>query len=197
MKRLKVKDLMVTGAFAALYFLCVGLGTLVAVLFDKSGNMMHAPALAALLAGPVYMLLIAKVGKFGAITLVSSVMATFFFLSGYMIAAFVPSLLFGFLGDKVASIGLYRKKGYNLASYILFSFGNLGPILLMWFMRDAYEESLIARGKSAEYIAKVLLDFTPQNVCLLSSTIVLAALISGLIGQSFVKKYFETSGFLS
>lgn len=46
-------------------------------------------------------------------------------------------------------------------SYVIFSFGNLGPIILMWFMRDAYEANLLARGKSAEYIARVMLDFTP------------------------------------
>ncbi|MGT2712496.1 MptD family putative ECF transporter S component [Streptococcus oriscaviae] len=194
---LKVKDIMVTGAFSALYFLCVGLGTLIGVFFDKSGNMMYAPAFAALLAGPVYMLLIAKVGKFGAISLVGAVMAGFFFLSGYMTASFLPSLLFGLLGDGLARLGSYKSKVYNLASYVLFSFGNLGPILLMWFMRDAYEAALVARGKSAEYIARVLLDFNLGNVLWLSATIVTAAVISGLLGQHLVKKYFDKSGLLA
>lgn len=197
MKRLTIKDLMATGAFGALYFLCVGLGTLIGVLFDRSGNMMYAPALAALLAGPVYMLLVAKVGKFGSITLVGALMAAFFFLSGYLTAAFLPSLVFGLVGDGVASLGAYKKKGYTLASFVFFSFGNLGPILLMWLMRDAYEASLVARGKSAEYIARVLLDFTPQNVLWLSATIVCAALLSGILGQKFVNKYVAPSGFLS
>lgn len=197
MKHLKIKDLMVIGAFGALYFLCVGLGTFASVFFDKAGNMMFAPAFAALLAGPVYMLLVAKVGKFGAISLVGSVMATFFFLSGYMVAAFVPSLLFGVLGDLVAKRGSYQSKGYNLLSYVVFSFGNLGPILLMWVMRDAYEASLIARGKSADYIARVLLDANLENVLVISSSIILAAVVSGWLGQTFVKRYFAQSGFLS
>lgn len=194
MKQLKIKDLMVTGAFAGLYFLCVGLGTLIGVFFDRSGNMMYAPAFAALLAGPVYMLLIAKVGKFGSISLVGAVMACFFFLSGYMTAAFLPSLTFGFLAEMVAKSGHYKQKWTNLLSYVIFSFGNLGPIILMWLMRDAYEASLLARGKSAEYVARVMLDFTPANVLWLSFTIILAAGLSGLFGQYMVKRYFDRSG---
>ena len=34
MKKLKVKDIMLTGAFATLYILCVGLGVLVGSFFD-------------------------------------------------------------------------------------------------------------------------------------------------------------------
>ncbi|HFI0578093.1 TPA: MptD family putative ECF transporter S component [Streptococcus suis] len=197
MKKLQVKDLMVTGAFAALYFVCVGLGTLLSLVFDRSGNMMYAPAGAALLAGPVYMLLIAKVGKPGSISLVGAVMACFFFLSGYMTAAFLPSLTFGLLAEGIARFGNYRQKWTNLLSYIVFSFGNLGPIILMWLMRDAYEASLLARGKSAEYVARVVLDFTPGNVLWVSTTIILTALVSGLFGQYMVKRYFNQSGFLS
>lgn len=194
MKQLKIKDLMVTGAFTGLYFLCVGLGTLIGVFFDRSGNMMYAPACAALLAGPVYMLLIAKVGKFGSISLVGAVMACFFFLSGYLTVAFLPSLTFGLLGDWVAKLGAYKNKWSNLLSFVVFSFGNLGPIILMWLMRDAYEASLLARGKSAEYVARVMLDFTPANVLWLSFTIILAASLSGLFGQYMVKRYFDRSG---
>lgn len=197
MNRLKVKDVMVVGAFSALYFLCVGLGTLLSLVFDRTGNMMYAPACAALLAGPVYMLLLAKVRKFGAISLLGAVMATFFFLSGYMTAAFIPSLLFGFVAELEANLGHYEQKWGNLLSYIIFSFGNLGPIILMWFMRDAYEDSLLARGKSAEYVARVMLDFTASNVLWLSATIIVSALISGLFGQYILQRYFKRSGLVA
>lgn len=196
MKHLKVKDIMVTGAFAALYFVCVGLGTLLGVFFDRSGNMMYAPAFSALLAGPVYMLLIAKVGKFGSISLVGAVMAGFFLLSGYLSVSFLPSLIFGLLGDFIANLGQYKQKMTNLLSFVVFSFGNLGPIILMWLMRDAYEASLLARGKSADYVNRVMIDFTPQNVLWLSATIIVCAVIGGLIGSAMVDKSFKKSGLL-
>ncbi|MBF0787822.1 MULTISPECIES: MptD family putative ECF transporter S component [unclassified Streptococcus] len=196
MKQLKVRDLMVTGAFAALYFLCVGLGTLVAAIFDRSGNMMYAPAFAAILGGPVYMLLLAKVGKFGSISLVGAVMACFFFMSGYMAAAFLPSLVFGIGGDLIAKQGQYKQKWFNTMSFVVFSFGNLGPIILMWLMRDAYVASLVARGKSAEYIARVMVDFTPVHVLSLTATIVVGALLGAFLGQQMLAKSFKKSGLL-
>lgn len=197
MKRLKIKDVMVTGALSALYFVCVGLGTLLSLVFDRSGSMIYAPACAALLAGPVYMLLLGKVGKFGAVTLVGAMMATFFFLSGYMTAAFVPSLLFGLLGDVVGSLNHYKNKWTNLLSYIVFSFGNLGPIFLMWLMRDSYKANLLARGKSSEYVARVMVDFTLETAVWLSATIILTAIISGLFGNYMIQRYFKQSGLLS
>ena len=60
-----------------------------------------------------------------------------------------------------------------------------------------HEANLLARGKSADYIARVMLDFTPENVLWLSMTIILAALISGLFGQYMLKRYFKQSGFLT
>ena len=59
MKQLTVKDLILTGALSALYCIGVGLGTLLAVLIFRSANMVEAPAVAALICGVVYMLLIA------------------------------------------------------------------------------------------------------------------------------------------
>lgn len=85
MKQLTIKDIMTTGAFAALYFICVGLGTLIGLFFDRSGNMLYAPAFAALLGGTVYFLLIAKLQKFGPVTLLGLVMGGFFFLSGHFL----------------------------------------------------------------------------------------------------------------
>ncbi|MGT2799767.1 MptD family putative ECF transporter S component [Streptococcus marmotae] len=196
MKQLKVKDIMVTGAFAALYFLCVGLGTLIAAVFDRSGNMMYAPAFSAVIGGPVYMVLLSKVGKFGSISLVSGVMACFFFMSGYMTSAFLPSLVFGIAGDLVAKQGQYKQKCLNIVSFIIFSFGNLGPIILMWLMKDAYEANLLARGKSAAYIARVMVDFTVGNVLWLSATIIVGGLIGAVIGQKMVDKSFKKSGLL-
>ena len=63
-KGLQVKDLVMTGAFAALYFLCAGLAVVVGLLFYRSGTMFYAPAGAAIFGGTVYMLLPTKTKKF-------------------------------------------------------------------------------------------------------------------------------------
>ncbi|MGC4389186.1 MptD family putative ECF transporter S component, partial [Streptococcus suis] len=65
----------------------------------------------------------------------------------------------------------------------MFSFGNLGPIFLMWFMRDAYIQKLLERGKDMAYVKEVMVDFTLGNVLYLAGFIVICALIGGWLGQ--------------
>lgn len=60
---MKTKDIIITGVYAAMYFIFVCLGTLVSVLVEHNANMKYAPAFTALFAGTVYMLLIAKTKK--------------------------------------------------------------------------------------------------------------------------------------
>lgn len=194
MSHLKIKDIMIIGSFSALYFLCVGLGTLVGVLLIHSGNMMLAPAFTGLFAGTVYMLLISKVKKWGVISLLGMVMAAFFFFSGHFILSFLPSLVCGLLADALAKWGHYRSKAFNLMSYIVFSFGNLGPIILMWFMKEAYIQRLLDKGKDMTYINHVMIDFTLGNVVYLSLTILVGAIIGGLFGQYMIRKHFDKAG---
>lgn len=197
MEQLKIKDIMTTGAFAALYFMCVGLGTLIGIFFDKSGNMLYAPAFAAVLGATVYYLLIAKLQKFGPVTLLGVIMGLFFFLTGHFFAAMFPALIFGVLADVVASLGKYRSKTMNIISYCIFSFVNSGPIILMWVVKDAYVKSLLARGKDMAYIERVMYDFTLGHVSWFVATVVLGAIVGSLFAHQLIKKHFITSGMLS
>lgn len=191
---MKTKDIMITGVYTALYFVFLCLGTLVAVIVEHNANMKYAPAFTALFAGTIYMLLIAKTRKFGSILLMSAVLSLFFFLSGHFVLSFLPSLFCGLIADMIARIGQYRSKYYNLLSYIIFSFGNLAPIIMMWLIREAYIDRLIARGKDAAYINEVMVDFNVTNVSWLAATIILGALIGGFFGQYMLKKHFSKAG---
>lgn len=197
MKQLNVKDIILTGAFTALYFLCVGLGTLIGAIFDHSGNMMYAPAFAAVLGGVVYMLLIQKVQKIGAISLMGIVMGGFFFLSGHFFASALPGIIFGLLADALAKQGNYQSKNWNILSFVVFSFVNTGPIILMWLARSTYIDSLVARGKTADYINRVMLPVDGSVIFWFILTVVLGGLIGGLVGHYLVQKHFVKSGIVS
>lgn len=194
MKQLTVKDIILTGAFAALYFLCVGVGTLFGAFFDPTGNMMYAPAFSAVLGGVVYMLLLEKVQKLGAISLLGLVMGGFFFLSGHFFASALVGILFGLLADALSYQGKYQSKNWNLLSFVVFSFVNTGPILLMWLARQSYIESLVARGKTAAYINRVLLPMEGSFVVWFFLTVLLGALVGGLLGHYLVQKHFIKQG---
>jgi len=197
MKKLKVKDIMLTGAFAALYILCVGLGVLVGSFFDRSGNMMFSPAFAAVFGGTVYMLLQSKIKKFGAITLLGMVMGAFFLLSGHFFIAFLPGLVFGLLADWVAGLGRYENKSLSLLSFVVFSFANSGPIIFMWLARQTYIDSLVARGKTEEYINRILLPVDFPTIAGFVGMVAVGALVGGLFGQYLVKKHFVKAGMAS
>ncbi|GAA0054472.1 UNVERIFIED_CONTAM: MptD family putative ECF transporter S component [Streptococcus canis] len=197
MKQLRIKDIMTTGAFAALYFICVGMGTLIGIFFDHSGNMLYAPAFAALLGGTVYFLLIAKLQKFGPVTLLGLIMGGFFFLSGHFFAAMFPSIVFGFLADVIASLGKYKSRVFNNLSYLVFAFVNSGPILLMWLLKDAYVESLLARGKDMAYVNRVMYDFSLGHVTWFVGTVLVGALLGSAFAHYLLRKHFAKSGLLS
>ena len=197
MKQLNVKDIILTGAFTALYFLCVGVGTLIGAFFDHSGNMMYAPAFAAVLGGVVYLLLIQKVQKIGAISLMGVVMGGFFFLSGHFFASALPGIIFGLLADALAKQGNYQSKNWNILSFVVFSFVNTGPIILMWLARSTYIDSLVARGKTADYINRVMLPVDGSVIVWFILTVVLGALVGGLLGHYLVQKHFVKSGLSS
>ena len=126
------KSILTTLLFAVLYFLCMGIGVLLGNLFDQTGNMFYAPAFTALVGGCVYMILIAKVPRFGAITTIGLVIALFFLGTKHGAGAFLPGIICGLLADAVASLGKYKDQTKNFLSFILFAFSSTGPILLMW-----------------------------------------------------------------
>ena len=166
--KLTIPDLISIGVFTAIYFMLVTIATFASALLLPGVSNIFLPAIAALISGSVYMLLAAKLQKFGGITIMGLVMGLFFFVSGHFVLSF--------------------------AANILFSYGLTGPILPLWFMKDAYVAALQARGKDATYIDAL---FAPINtgtfiVCLVS--ILVCAVIGGLFGQKMIKKHFAKAG---
>jgi energy-coupling factor transport system substrate-specific component len=191
--KLKVSDLISIGVYTAIYFILVTIATFVSALLPGLSNV-FLPALAALISGTVYMLMVAKVQKFGAISIMGIVMGIFFFVSGHFILSFAANVVFGLLADFVASKGNYKSKKLIMVSYILFSYGLTGPILPLWFMKDAYMANLEARGKSAEYIANVFNYITTGSFFICIISILVCAIIGGIFGMKMVKKHFVKAG---
>ena len=157
--KLTVPDLISVGVFTALYFVLVTVATFACALLPGVGNIL-LPAVAALISGSVYMLLAAKLQKFGGITIMGLVMGLFFFVSGHFVLSFAANIICGVAADLVAAAGKYRSKKLLLASYVVFSYGLTGPILPLWFMKSAYIANLTARGKDAAYIISRINGFT-------------------------------------
>lgn len=182
------KNILTTLLAAVLYFLCVGIGVFLGHLVDQTGNMFYAPAFSALVGGSVYMLLLAKVPRFGAITTLGLFMALFFLASKHGAGAFLPGLACGLTADAIARLGHYQDKIKNLFSFLVFAFSTSGPILLMWINPASYEVALLARGKSQEYIDRIMVAPELDKIFLFVASILLCALMGAVIGQAISKK---------
>ena len=182
------KNILTTLLATVLYFLCVGIGVFLGHLVDQTGNMFYAPAFSALVGGSVYMLLLTKVPRFGAITTLGLFMAIFFLASKHGAGAFLPGLACGLAADAIARLGHYQDKIKNLFSFLVFAFSTSGPIFLMWIRPKAYVATLLARGKSQEYIDRIMVAPELDKILLFVSSILLGALMGAVIGQFLSQK---------
>ena len=175
-------------AFAGLYFLAICLGVLLGSLVDHRGNMFYAPAFSALVGGAIYRVYVEKIQRTGAILVVALVIGAFFLFTRHGAGAFLPALVGGLLAELVAARGHYQSKLGNARSFLLFSFTTTGPILMMWIQPASYRASLLARGKSMDYIERVMVPSNMETVSWFLLTLLLGALLGYLLGQLVYQK---------
>lgn len=188
MKLIQKHQFKQVAAFAGLYFLAIGLGVLLGSLVDHRGNMFYAPAFSALVGGAIYRLYVEKIQRTGAILVVALVIGAFFLFTRHGAGAFLPALVGGLSAELVAARGHYQSKLGNALSFLLFSFTTTGPILMMWIQPASYRASLLARGKSMDYIERVMVPSNMGTVSWFILTLLLGALLGYLLGQLVYQK---------
>ena len=184
-RHLTIPDLITIGVFTALYFVLVAVATLFSSVALMGFGMILLPAVAA------------KVGKFGAISVMGIVVGLFLFVSGHFILSLAASIVFPVIADAIARAGDYRSKTGILASYVVFCYGLTGPILPLWFMKDAYIANLTARGKDAAYIDTLFAPINNGGFVAAMAAILVCAVLGGLFGQRMMKKHFEKAGIVA
>lgn len=192
--KLTVPDLISIGVFTALYFVLVTIATFASVAIFSGFNNVVLPAFCALISGCVYTLLVVKLQKFGGISVMGIVMGLFFMISGHFIISFAANIVMGIVADCVAKVGKYKSKKWIILSYVLFSYGLFGPVIPMWFMKDAYVANLVARGKDAVYIAELFANINMVTFVLAVVATLICALVGGWFGMKMIKKHFVKAG---
>lgn len=120
-KGLTVKDLVTIGIFSALFLVFALVG---GIFFAPNPVLtFYMPVGSALLCGPVYLLMLAKVQKRWAATILGAIMCIIWFVTGMHWAMALGYLIMGIVADLVAGAGRYRSKKINSLSYILLSLG--------------------------------------------------------------------------
>lgn len=190
MNRINSNQMKQVVAFILLYFLAIGLGVLVGNLVDHQGNMFYAPAFSALIGGPIYRYYLERIKSIGAIFLVGCVIGSFFLFSRHGAGAFIPALIAGSFAEVLASSGRFRSNLRNALSFVIFAFATTGPILMMWFYPASYRMSLLNRGKSIDYVNRVMVSPDLATITWFVFTVILGAGLGW--GLSYILQPFLT-----
>lgn len=194
-KSLSIKDLITVGIFSALFFIFMMIGS---ALFAPNPVLTFLmPAGAALLTGPIYLLMIAKVPKFGPILILGILLAIITFVTGMYWLWSLACIGVAVIGELIAAIGKYKNISINIVSYIVFALHPMGSYVMLWFNQRAYKEYLVGQGTEQAYMDTMLT--TAQNWMLPTMFVgtMVCALISGILGKKLLRKQFEKSGVLS
>ena len=61
----------------------------------------------------------------------------------------------------------------------------------MWLTPQAYIATLVARGKSQDYIDRIMVAPNPATILLFVASVLIGALLGALIGQALSKKFAD------
>ena len=191
-KGLTARDLVTCGVFIALYFVFMMVGSM---LFAPNPVLTFLmPAGAALLTGPVYLLLVAKVPKHGPIVILGVVEGLIMFVTGMYWLWSVALVVLGVAADLVAGAGAFRNKGLNLASFLVFSLNPMGSYLMLWIDPSGYASYLTGKVTEQSYMYTMLATGADWVLPAMVALTLACALASGLVGRRLLKKQFEKAG---
>ena len=191
-KGLTVKDLVTIGIFSALFLVF----TLIGGIFFAPNPVLtfYMPVGSALLCGPVYLLLLAKVQKRFAASLLGTVMCLVWFATGMHWTLALGYLIMGVAADLVAGLGKYRSYKMNSLSYILLSLGGTGSYLVFFANPEAWATTMLGNGTEQSYIDVMQSTGNMTILAIMLAGTVIAAAVSAFIGCKMLKKQFEKAG---
>lgn len=191
-KGLTVKDLVTIGIFTALFFIFTLVGGL--PFAPNPVLTFYMPLGSALLCGPIFLLLVAKVPKRWSITILGLIVGLIFFATGMHWAMDLGYIVMGLLADLVAGTKNYRSKKVNILSYALFCLGATGTYIVFFLDPAGWSSTMLKNGTEQAYIDTMTASAPAWMLTLILIGTVVAAAISGGIGVKLLKKQFEKAG---
>lgn len=189
---LTVKDLVTVGIFSALFLVFALVG---GIFFAPNPVLtFYMPVGSALLCGPVYLLMLAKVQKRWAVTILGAILCIIWFVTGMHWAMALGYLIMGIVADLVAGVGKYKSRLMNILSYILICFGGTGSYLVFFADPDGWAKTMLGNGTEQSYIDTMRSEGTVVIMIIMLVGTAAAAAISAFAGSLMLKKQFEKAG---
>lgn len=191
-KSLTIKDLVTTGIFSAIFLVFTLIGS---ILFAPNPVLtFYMPMGAALLCGPVYLLMIAKVQKRWSVTILGIIMGIIWFVTGMHWDFSLGYIGMGIIADLVAGAGHYRNKVVNLLSYMLMSLGSVYTYVVFFIDPQGWASTMLENGTEQSYIDTMSASAPSWLLAVIMIGTLAIAAFSGWIGGKLLKKQFEKAG---
>ena len=191
-KGLSVKDLVTIGIFSALFLVFALVG---GIFFAPNPVLtFYMPVGSALLCGPVYLLMLAKVQKRGAAAILGAILCIVWFVTGMHWAMALGYLVMGIVADCVAGAEQYKSKKINSLSYILLSLGGTASYLVFFADPNGWAATMLGNGTEQSYIDTMRSTGTVWIMIIMLAGTIIAAAVSAFIGCKMLKKQFEKAG---
>ena len=191
-KSLTIKDLVTTGIFSAIFLVFTMIG---GIFFAPNPVLtFYMPMGAALLCGPVYLLMIAKVQKRWSVTILGIIMGIIWFVTGMHWAFSLGYIGMGIIADLVAGAGDYRNKAVNLLSDMLMSLGGVYTYVVFFIDPQGWASTMLENGTEQSYIDTMSASAPSWLLAVIMIGTLAIAAFSGWIGGKLLKKQFEKAG---
>ncbi|MBQ8488297.1 MAG: MptD family putative ECF transporter S component [Pseudobutyrivibrio sp.] len=186
------KDLITIGIFSVLLLLAMMLtgGPFSAV----PTLTFYFPIGAAVLAGPIFMLFIAKVPKQGALIIVGAVLCILGTVTGMHWGLNFGFLISATLAGLIAGIGKFKSNVLNLIAYIVYCIGPMGTYFVFILNKESWVSFMLKKGTEQEYIDKMSEVATGSTIAIMIVGTIVVATLSGLLGLRLMRKQFVKAG---
>lgn len=189
---LSIKDLVITGIFSAIFFVFTMIGG--AFFAVNPVLTFYMPFGSALLCGPVYLLLVAKVQKRWSVTILGLIMGIIWFATGMHWAFALGYIVMGILADFIAGTGKYKNKIINLISYMLLSLGSVFTYVIFFIDPEGWAGTMLRNGTEQSYIDTMSASAPAWLLPLIIIGTLIISAFSAWIGGKMLKKQFEKAG---
>lgn len=190
---LRGKDLITIGIFSAIYFvlnfICMLSGGLHPILW------ILMPGTIAVLTGIPFLMMCAKVQKFGSVLIMGLIVGLFYFVTGqFTVLILLTFVLACSLAEVLRFLTKYGGFWGNAFAFMVFSLGMTGSPLPIWVMKESFFAQIAAQGMPGDYINTLEAFSSPAMLIVLFAAPVVGALVGACIAKGMFNKHFQKAG---
>ncbi len=192
LRKLKIKDVVMTSLLTALYMVFYMIASMVVMVLGQFGHAI-SPGVCGFLTGAVMFFVTRKVGKFGQYIIMQAICMLIFGIMGagylpWFITSMVAAVIADFIASREEKPAVWK---VAIASGVFHVGQAWGTIIPSWFFLDSYKSEWIGRGQTPEAMEEMV-RYTKGFMGVVSSFIVFALAFAGVyLGWLILRKHLK------